>query len=102
MTIAAIEGAVIMSVATRSTRPLDRVGKHLTELLRRISAKITRENLFSDNKTDYLADHRSAAERLSEPCSSYKIEWPLITARATTRMITPGGARPPPWTVDVA
>ncbi len=33
MTIAAIEGAVIMSVATRSTRPLDRVGKHLTELL---------------------------------------------------------------------
>lgn len=33
MTIASIEGAVIMSVATRSTRPLDRVGKHLEDLL---------------------------------------------------------------------
>ncbi|MBT2268432.1 TetR/AcrR family transcriptional regulator [Rhodococcus erythropolis] len=33
MVIAAIEGAVIMSVATRSTRPLDRVGRHLGELL---------------------------------------------------------------------
>ncbi|MFD4785327.1 TetR/AcrR family transcriptional regulator [Rhodococcus qingshengii] len=33
MIIAAIEGAVIISVATRSTRPLDRVGKHLTDLL---------------------------------------------------------------------
>ena len=50
MTIAAIEGAVIMSVATRSTRPLDRVGKHLTDSSRRISAKITRENLFSATK----------------------------------------------------
>lgn len=32
--IAAIEGAVVMSLAKRSAEPLDRVGRHLTELIR--------------------------------------------------------------------
>lgn len=32
--IAAIEGAVVLSLAQRSTEPLDRVGRQLTELLR--------------------------------------------------------------------
>lgn len=33
MVIAAIEGAIVMSVATRSTQPLDRVAQHLTRTL---------------------------------------------------------------------
>jgi AcrR family transcriptional regulator len=32
-TVAAIEGAVVIALATRSTQPLDRVSRHLTELL---------------------------------------------------------------------
>ncbi|MGW6698479.1 TetR/AcrR family transcriptional regulator [Nocardia sp. NPDC055049] len=32
--IATIEGAVVMSLAKHSTEPLDRVGRHLTELVR--------------------------------------------------------------------
>ena len=31
--VAAVEGAVLLSIATRSTEPLDRVGKHLDELI---------------------------------------------------------------------
>lgn len=34
LTVAAIEGAVILAVATQSTDPLDDVGRHLTEVIR--------------------------------------------------------------------
>lgn len=39
MAVSAVEGAVILAVATRSVRPLDDTGRHLTELVRLHVAK---------------------------------------------------------------